>query len=180
MFLLGWTLWVGQADGATLATLENPNESAYQEDLEMSLWADGAPGALGAEPKDMPKITVRKVASEKPTGALIICPGGGYGGLAMDHEGKQMVQWANSIGLTAVLCDYRHRGKGYGHPAPLQDAQRAVRTVRAKAAEWRRAFGIDRHHPVRFRRQKLLGSNRLAILTTRLCHSVLSGYLDGQ
>jgi acetyl esterase/lipase len=91
---------------------------------------------LGTEAKDVPKITVRKVPSEKPTGALIICPGGGYGGLAMDHEGKQMVQWANSIGLTAVLCDYRHRGKGYGHPAPLQDAQRAVRTVRAKAAEW--------------------------------------------
>ena len=136
LLLLGMTLWVGQADGATLATLENPIESAYQEDLEMSLWAEGAPGALGTEAKDMPKITVRKVASEKPTGALIICPGGGYGGLAMDHEGKQMVQWANSIGLTAVLCDYRHRGKGYGHPAPLQDAQRAVRTVRAKAAEW--------------------------------------------
>ena len=133
MLLLGMMLGVGQVDGATL---ENPIESAYQEDLEMSLWADGAPGALGTEAKDMPKITVRKVASEKPTGALIICPGGGYGGLAMDHEGKQMVQWANSIGLTAVLCDYRHRGKGYGHPAPLQDAQRAVRTVRAKAAEW--------------------------------------------
>jgi acetyl esterase/lipase len=133
MLLLGMTLGVGQVDGATL---ENPVESAYQEDLEMPLWADGEPGALGAEAKDMPKITVRKVASEKPTGALIICPGGGYGGLAMDHEGKQMVQWANSIGLTAVLCDYRHRGKGYGHPAPLQDAQRAVRTVRAKAAEW--------------------------------------------
>jgi len=133
MLLLGMMLGVGQVDGATL---ENPIESAYQEDLEMSLWADGAPGALGTEAKDVPKITVRKVPSEKPTGALIICPGGGYGGLAMDHEGKQMVQWANSIGLTAVLCDYRHRGKGYGHPAPLQDAQRAVRTVRAKAAEW--------------------------------------------
>lgn len=133
MLLLGMRLGVGQVDGATL---ENPIESAYQEDLEMSLWADGAPGALGTEAKDMPKITVRKVPSEKPTGALIICPGGGYGDLAMDHEGKQMVQWANSIGLTAVLCDYRHRGKGYGHPAPLQDAQRAVRTVRAKAAEW--------------------------------------------
>jgi len=133
MLLLGMALGVGQVGGATL---ENPVESAYQEDLEMSLWADGAPGALGNEAKDMPKITVRKVASEKPTGALIICPGGGYGGLAMDHEGKQMVEWANSIGLTAVLCDYRHRGKGYGHPAPLQDAQRAVRTVRAKAAEW--------------------------------------------
>jgi len=105
-------------------------------DSEIVLWEGQAPGALGAEPKDVPKITVRKVDSDKPTGALIICPGGGYGGLAMDHEGKQMVEWANSIGLTAVLCDYRHRGKGYGHPAPLQDAQRAVRMVKANAAQW--------------------------------------------
>jgi len=116
--------------------LPNPTKAAEPNDLELPLWADGAPGALGKEPKDNPKITVRKVDSNKPTGALIICPGGGYGGLAMDHEGKQMVDWANSIGLTAVLCDYRHRGKGYGHPAPLQDAQRAVRSVRANANQW--------------------------------------------
>ena len=106
------------------------------EDIQVPLWPEGAPGALGNEPKDVPTLTVRKVESSNPTGALIICPGGGYGGLAMDHEGKQIVQWANSIGLTAVLCDYRHRGKGYGHPAPSQDALRAVRLVRAKASEW--------------------------------------------
>lgn len=106
------------------------------DDLEVNLWSDGAPGALGSEPKDIPKLTVRRVESATATGALIICPGGGYGGLAMDHEGKQMVQWANAIGLTAVLCEYRHRGKGYGHPAPLQDAQRAVRMVRANASQW--------------------------------------------
>jgi len=106
------------------------------EDIQVPLWPEGAPGALGNEPKDVPMLTVRKVESSNPTGALIICPGGGYGGLAMDHEGKQIVQWANSMGLTAVLCDYRHRGKGYGHPAPSQDALRAVRLVRAKASEW--------------------------------------------
>jgi acetyl esterase/lipase len=106
------------------------------EDIQVPLWPEGAPGALGNEPKDVPTLTVRKVESSNPTGALIICPGGGYGGLAMDHEGKQIVQWANSMGLTAVLCDYRHRGKGYGHPAPSQDALRAVRLVRAKASEW--------------------------------------------
>lgn len=122
-------VWIGVVDAADPATLA-------LEDLEVALWAGGAPGALGTEPKDIPKITVRRVDSSGPTGALIICPGGGYGGLAMDHEGKQMVEWANSIGLTAVLCEYRHRGKGYGHPAPSQDAQRAVRMVRAKASEW--------------------------------------------
>jgi len=106
------------------------------EDIQVPLWPEGAPGALGNEPKDVPTLTVRKVESSNPTGALIICPGGGYGGLAMDHEGKQIVQWANSMGLTAVLCDYRHRGKGYGHPAPSQDALRSVRLVRAKASEW--------------------------------------------
>ena len=129
--------------GIFLAISAQGHQSSAQEtapdaskDIEVPLWSQGAPGALGKEPKDTPKITVRKIASEKPTGALIICPGGGYGGLAMDHEGKQMVEWANSIGLTAILCDYRHRGKGYGHPAPLQDAQRAIRISRAMASEW--------------------------------------------
>lgn len=107
-----------------------------KEDLVVPLWSDGAPGALGKEPKDAPTITVRLPKSETPTGALVICPGGGYGGLAMDHEGHQIVEWANAMGLAAVLCDYRHRGKGYGHPAPLQDAQRAIRLTRFHAAEW--------------------------------------------
>ncbi|MFM8402249.1 MAG: alpha/beta hydrolase, partial [Pirellula sp.] len=110
--------------------------SSEPGDVPVPLWSEGAPGALGTEPKDVPTLTVRKVESNRATGALIICPGGGYGGLAMDHEGKQIIEWANSMGLTAVLCDYRHRGKGYGHPAPSQDALRAVRMVRAKAAEW--------------------------------------------
>ena len=56
--------------------------------------------------------------------------------LAMDHEGHEIAAWLNSLGVAAFICDYRHRGKGYGHPAPLEDAQRALRTVRSRAAEW--------------------------------------------
>jgi acetyl esterase/lipase len=68
----------------------------------------------------------------------VICPGGGYGFLAMDHEGHQIAQWLNSLGVAGFILKYRHRnsGAGYGHPAPLQDAQRAVSMVRSRASEW--------------------------------------------
>jgi len=104
--------------------------------FDIPLWENGAPGANGIELKDIPMLMVRLPASEIPRGALVICPGGGYGGLAMGHEGHEMAAWANDMGLAAIICDYRHRGKGYGHPAPLQDAQQAIRTTRAKASEW--------------------------------------------
>jgi acetyl esterase/lipase len=75
---------------------------------------------------------------QKATGAaVVICPGGGYGGLATDHEGRQIARWFNDLGVAGIMLEYRHRGRGYGHPAPLQDAQRAIRTVRARAAEWK-------------------------------------------
>jgi len=102
------------------------------------LWPAGAPGALGEEPKDKPTLII--YLPEKPTGVgVVICPGGGYGGLAMDHEGHQIGRWLNEHGIAGFICDYRHRNKGYGHPAPLADAQRAIRTVRSRAKE----FGID-------------------------------------
>lgn len=104
--------------------------------IDLPLWESGAPGALGTEPKDIPMALVRLPASETPTGALVICPGGGYGNLAIDHEGHQIAAWANEMGLAAIICDYRHRGKGYGHPAPSDDANRAIRLTRAKAKEW--------------------------------------------
>jgi acetyl esterase/lipase len=110
--------------------------AAETKSFDIPLWENGAPGANGTEAKDIPMAMVRLPDSETPTGALIICPGGGYGGLAMGHEGKDMAEWANEMGLAAIICDYRHRGKGYGHPAPLQDAQRAIRLVRTKSAEW--------------------------------------------
>jgi len=102
------------------------------------LWRDGAPGALGTETKDKPTLII--YLPEKPSGVgIVICPGGGYGNLAMDHEGHQIGRWLNEHGIAGFICDYRHRGKGYGHPAPLQDAQRAIRTVRARAKE----FGVE-------------------------------------
>jgi acetyl esterase/lipase len=107
------------------------------EPVEMLLWPDGAPGALGEEAKDKPKLIAYLPEANKATGAaVVICPGGGYGALAMDHEGHQIGQWLNSFGVAGFIVDYRHRSKGYGHPAPLQDAQRAIRTVRARAKEW--------------------------------------------
>jgi len=100
----------------------------------IKLWPNGAPGALGSEPDDTPTLTPY-LPSQKSTGAaVIVCPGGGYTHLA-DHEGRPVAEWLNSIGITAFVLKYRI-GPKYHHPAPLQDAARAIRTVRARAAEW--------------------------------------------
>jgi acetyl esterase/lipase len=56
--------------------------------------------------------------------------------LAISYEGHDIARWFNTFGVTGLVLDYRHRGKGYGHPAPLQDAQRAIRLTRANAAQW--------------------------------------------
>jgi acetyl esterase/lipase len=102
------------------------------------LWPQGAPGALGHAAEDVPTLTPFPAPGEKATGAaVIICPGGGYGHLA-DHEGRPVAEWLNSIGVTAFVLKYR-LGPRYHHPAMLQDAARAIRTLRARAAEW----GID-------------------------------------
>ena len=114
-----------------------PCLSIAKEPTSLRLWEKGAPGALGEEPKDIPMgILYRLEGAKAPTAGLIVCPGGGYGHLAMDHEGHQIAAWANQMGMTALICDYRHRTKGYGHPYPLQDAQRAIRMMRANATDW--------------------------------------------
>lgn len=125
------------------APADTPKPAAPPAPLPVELWPQGAPGALGHEAKDRPGITVhlppRAERDTLPCAAIVVCPGGGYQGLAMDHEGAQIAAWLQSIGIAAVVLDYRHRGKGYGHPYPLLDAQRALRVVRAHATEW----GID-------------------------------------
>lgn len=105
------------------------------------LWADGAPGALGSSPNDIPTLTVYLPDPAKATGAaIVICPGGGYGHLAK-HEGEGYARWLNESGVTCFVLKYRLGSAGYRHPAMLQDAVRAVRTVRSRATEW----GIDLH-----------------------------------
>lgn len=97
------------------------------------LWPSGAPNAVGEEDRDKPELRIYLPAKEKATGAaMVICPGGGYGALATDHEGHQVAKWANSIGVAGVVLKYRLAPR-YRHPAPLQDAQRAIRYVRANA-----------------------------------------------
>jgi acetyl esterase/lipase len=67
---------------------------------------------------------------------VVVCPGGGYGGLASGYEGNEIAQWLNSFGVAGFVLKYRHKGTGYQHPAPLDDAQRAIRTVRSRASEF--------------------------------------------
>lgn len=101
------------------------------------LWPAGAPGAQGDSDDDKPTLTVSLPPAEKASGAaVVVCPGGGYGGLAIGYEGFDVARWLNEQGIAAFVLKYRHRGTGYGHPAPLDDAQRAIRTVRARAAEF--------------------------------------------
>lgn len=101
------------------------------------LWPEGAPGAQGTEDIDKPTLTPFVVPQGRGTGtAVIVCPGGGYAHLSMDKEGTDIARWLNSIGVTAFVLKYR-LGPKYHHPIELGDAQRAIRTVRTKAAEYR-------------------------------------------
>jgi len=103
----------------------------------MPLWPDGAPGALGTNATDIPTLTAYLPAADAATGAaMVICPGGGYGGLA-GHEGKDYALWFNQQGIAGFVLKYRLGSSGYRHPRMLQDAARAVRLVRFHAADWK-------------------------------------------
>jgi acetyl esterase/lipase len=100
------------------------------------LWPNAAPGALGTADADIPTLTPFPAPAAQAVGtAVIICPGGGYGALATDKEGDQFARWFNSLGVSAYVLKYR-LGPKYHHPVELGDAQRAIRTVRAHAAEY--------------------------------------------
>lgn len=124
-----WTnLWPGEAPGAR------------QPPAGTETTADG--GRLGNI--EVPQYQVYLPEKEKATGAaVIIFPGGGYGILASDHEGRQYAEWLNTRGIAGIVVKYRVSGNqalGYQFPVPFLDARRAIRTVRAKATGW----GIDR------------------------------------
>jgi acetyl esterase/lipase len=101
------------------------------------LWPEGAPGAVGVDELDRPTLTIYLPPADKASGAgVVICPGGGYRNLSMDLEGRQVAEWMNAHGLAAFVLKYR-LGPRYHHPAPLDDAQRALRYVRSHADEFR-------------------------------------------
>jgi len=112
-----------------------------QEAPFINLWPEGkVPHATGTEKSDTPALQIFKAPADKATGgAFIVCPGGGYGGLAQ-HEAGIVGQWFAEHGITAFVLRYRLAPK-YHYPAEIEDGQRAVRYVRAHAAEW----GIDAH-----------------------------------
>ena len=125
---------------ALLVTLFGMNlisNATAQEPIR--LWPGDAPGALGTADKDVPTLTPYLPAPEKATGAaIVVCPGGGYGGLA-PHEGKDYALWLNELGIAGYVLKYRLGPGGYKHPSMLNDAARAVRFVRSHAAE----LGVD-------------------------------------
>jgi acetyl esterase/lipase len=114
-----------------------PSPMPLQDGQTLPLWPAGAPGALGTADADVPAITVflpRTMTGNPP--AMIVCPGGGYGALAANHEGRQVANYLNSLGMAAFVLRYR-LGPRYHHPIELGDAQRAIRVVRANATAWR-------------------------------------------
>jgi len=124
----------------------------------LKVWPKGIPGAIGNETyveKETitnsiptryekvtdPTLTVFLPAAEKATGtAVVICPGGGYGALAFDHEGYAIARWLNENGIAGIILKYRlpsdliMTDKSVG---PLQDAQEAIRIVRRNSAKWK-------------------------------------------
>jgi acetyl esterase/lipase len=129
--LMGLAWAMGPSAGSPASEPAAPPET-------ITLWPGGAPGAKGTDPdKDVPTLTVWRPRPEVATGsAVVVCPGGGYSMLAIDHEGKQVAEWLNSLGINAFVLKYR-LGPRYHHPAMLQDAVRAIRTVRANAGRWK-------------------------------------------
>jgi acetyl esterase/lipase len=112
---------------------------AVEPPTTLRLWKGDAPGAKGTQDSDIPTITLYLAAKDKATGAaFVVCPGGGYGGLA-GHEGEPVAKWLNTLGVTSVVLKYRLGSHGYRHPVELGDVQRAIRTVRANSSEW----GVD-------------------------------------
>src|SRR5690554_4416562 len=109
--------WLCSAVLVTAFVLSSGSQLNGQEvSGALPLWTSGAPGALGSEELDRPTITPYLPSPEAATGAaVVIFPGGGYGHLAVDHEGEQVARWLNSLGVAGFVVRYR-LGPKYKHP----------------------------------------------------------------
>ena len=116
--------------------------SALQSE-RVELWPAGAPQAKGNEAWDRPWMSVHRPEAKQANGAaVIVCPGGGYNVLVINHEGLQPAHWLTEMGVTAFVLTYRLKTKGYAPEIALLDGQRAMRWVRAHA----RDYGINPQH----------------------------------
>jgi len=123
---------MGQSAAETGAVAIDPGLNIHT----VALWPNGAPEQNGNEPKDVPAVSVFAPRKGRAIDtAVIIAPGGSYVGLAADLEGREVADWFAARGITAFVLRYR-LGDKYPYPIPLEDAQRAVRWVRANAAKY--------------------------------------------
>lgn len=113
------------------------NNPLDQGTERLALWPQGAPSAKGNDESDIPTITIWQAPTKGkgPRPAVVICPGGGYGGLATGHEGRDPAEFLTKLGVQAFILRYRHAPK-YKHPVPMGDCQRAVQWVRANAKKY--------------------------------------------
>jgi acetyl esterase/lipase len=123
--------------GFLLAAASTPG-AALPSDV-VPLWPGVVPGALADGEDDRPTLTAYLPDPARRNGAtLLILPGGAYMGLA-EHEGKGYAERFVAEGIACYVLKYRLGSKGYRHPVMLQDAARALRTVRA----WAQRDGLD-------------------------------------
>jgi acetyl esterase/lipase len=130
-FMIGLIVCVAAALGGDFAIAADTAPTA-----RTPLWPAGAPSGDGTVDKETGFITVHLPPADKANGAaMVICPGGGYGGLVVGPEGHGIAQWLNAHGVVGIVLEYRlPKGRSM---VPLIDAKHAIRTVRSKAAEWK-------------------------------------------
>jgi acetyl esterase/lipase len=129
--LSGPSLAIAQAAGVTPTEDAPPQGYASVEPL----WPNGAPGAVGTAPVDIPKIYSYPASGPGPHAAVVVLPGGGYTHVVMEKEGGAPARWLNAHGVSAYVVQYRVSPR-YMYPYPLNDGLRAMRYVRAHAREW--------------------------------------------
>jgi acetyl esterase/lipase len=119
---------------ACLLVLGLARLNAWTAPIPLPLWNGDAPEGDGTF-SDSSKARLTVHLAKQPNGAaVVICPGGGYGGLVTKGEGHGIAEWLNAQGIAGIVLEYRlPAGRPY---VPLLDAQQAIRTVRAHAAEW--------------------------------------------
>ncbi|MDF1816619.1 MAG: alpha/beta hydrolase [Verrucomicrobiales bacterium] len=109
--------------------------SVVAQEKTIPLWAEGSAPYL-KDGDGGPTLNLYPAADGNGA-AVVVCPGGGYGGLAKDHEGHQIARWYNDRGVSAYVLHYRLGSQGYHFPTQLADVQRAMRMVRGNAKEWK-------------------------------------------